>query len=186
MREADMSELLLGSVSHCAARGAEQQVAPGPGFYAIFVDIADSLPPPFSQTLRDQRTELIYIGIATKSLIERLVDQDLRHRNSSSFFRSLGAILGYRPPVGSLSAKKNQSNYKFSSRDTKDIVEWIDLHLSIRWLPVSPAANAAEEAAIRRHRPLLNITHNPTPSRELQDLRQLCRALAMQAPEVIR
>jgi hypothetical protein len=182
LHEEHIAELLLNGASRCAAGEGEQRVPPSPGFYAIFVDNACALPAPFAQILRNQQTELLYIGIATQSLAVRLVEQDLRHRKPSSFFRSLGAVLGFRPPIGSLWGKKNQCNYIFSPSDTDKIIEWINKHVSVQWICASPALAAVEAAAIQRRRPLLNITHNPTPTPEVEDLRELCRILARQAP----
>ena len=178
MPEGQIANLLLESASRCSAREAEQQVPDNPGFYAIFVDEADALDPPFAQILHDRQTELIYIGIATKSLLTRLVDQDLHHRRSSTFFRSLGAALDYKPPPASLLG----GNYKFSKPDTGAIIQWIDEHISVRWVCVKPASKKAEAEAIGCLRPLFNILHNPAALPELKTLRESCRALAARAP----
>src|SRR4051812_37243154 len=95
-----------------------------PGFYAIFVDEPESLPSPFDRYLREKNSRLIYTGVASRSLYERLIEQDLRHREASTFFRGIGAILGYRPPSGSLVGKGNQNNYEFSTADTATIDAW--------------------------------------------------------------
>src|SRR5947209_2881242 len=80
-------------------------VPPKPSFYSIFVDTPYSLSSPFDRCLRAKQTCLIYIGVASRSLQGRLIEQDLWHRNPSTFFRGIGAILGYRPAVGSLVGK---------------------------------------------------------------------------------
>lgn len=173
-----IAKLLLEGASRCSAREAEQRVPGSPGFYAIFVDEADALRPPFAKILSDQRTKLIYVGIATKSLLTRLVRQDLHHRRSSTFFRSLGAVLDYKPPAASLHGR----NYKFSKPDTGAIIQWIDEHISVRWVCVKPATKKAEAEAIGSLRPLFNITHNPAALTELKTLREKCRALAARTP----
>src|SRR4051794_32840843 len=108
---------------------ADRSVPTDPGFYSIFVDTPESLPAPFDEYLRRKATQLIYIGVASRSLFERLVQQDLRHCHPSSFFRGIGAVLGYRPPIGSLVGLRNQNNYKFSKDDTDAIVTWNRTHL---------------------------------------------------------
>jgi hypothetical protein len=175
-----IAKLLIKSPSHCTAGEAKQRVPPRPGFYAIFVDSADSLRPPFDKILRDQQTDLLYIGIATRSLVKRLVNKDLHHRSPSSFFRSLGAVLEFRPRVGSLKGKKNQCNYNFRPFEG-EIIQWIEKHLTIRWICASPALGAEEATAIKQYRPILNIQHNPNPAPELIALREECRSLARRA-----
>ena len=163
----------------CAASDAMARVPTGPGYYSIFVDSAESLPMPYRDRLTSMKTELLYIGIATASLHQRLFKQDLRHRNPSTFFRGIGAILGYRPPTGSLLRKKNQNNYKFNAADTKAIIDWINGHLLVAWIEEDPAYGATERFAIAARRPLLNTKHNPNPCAELRDLRLRCRQVAL-------
>ncbi len=151
-----------------------------PGFYAIFVDRADALPPPFANILIDRKTGLLYVGIATVSLLERLVEQDLYHRKASTFFRSIGAVLDKRPPAGSLVGKKNQDNYKFSKPDTDAIIEWIEKHISVRWLCLKPESRKADAELIRHLGPLFNIAYNPAVLPDLEKLREECRKIARQ------
>lgn len=178
MPEEQIAKRLLEGASRCSAREAKQQVPDSPGFYAIFVDEANALRPPFAKILSNRQTKLIYVGIATRSLLTRLVKQDLHHRRSSTFFRSLGAVLDYKPPAASLLGR----NYKFSKPDTGAIIQWIDEHISVRWVCAKPATKKAETEAIGNLRPLFNITHNPAALPELKTLREECRALAARAP----
>lgn len=90
---ADPEAIIHGPM--CPAYFAEQVLPGEPGYYAIYLDSAASLPD--LKLVLDSEPKLLYVGIATQSLQDRLVAQDLRHRNPASFFRSLGAILGYRP-----------------------------------------------------------------------------------------
>lgn len=161
------------------AKNAEAQVPDCPGLYSIFVDHAKVLPSPFGEHLSQKRTSIIYLGKASRSLQTRLVRQDLRHKQPSTFFRGIGAILGYEPLAGSLKGKKNQNNYKFGKRDTESIVDWIDSHLSIRWITTkSEEVEVYEGAAISALKPLLNTSNNPDPVPELAELRQKCRLIA--------
>jgi hypothetical protein len=150
-----------------------------PGFYSIFIDEAGSLPNPFDRHLCNKDTRLIYIGVASRSLFGRLVEQDLRHRNPSTFFRGIGAVLGYRPLAGSLVGKRNQNNYKFSTVDTEAIDAWCREHLTVRFVATDTSQYPnAERHAIGRNCPILNTTHNPECLSELAELRQCCRSIA--------
>jgi hypothetical protein len=155
---------------------AHTVVPPNAGFYSIFVDKPESLPTPFDRYLREKGTRLIYIGVASQSLFERLIEQDLRHRKASTFFRGIGAILEYRPPAGSLVGKRNQNNYKFSKPDTLAIDAWCREHLAVRFVIVDTGQHPnAERHAIGRSCPILNTTHNPECLSEVAELRELCR-----------
>jgi len=166
------------------ARDAESFVPNTPGLYAIFVDDPDSLPRPFNERLRQARSRLVYIGKATDSLRERLVEQDLRHMKPSTFFRGVGAVLGYRPPQGSLIGKRNQNNYRFGGGDTKEIIAWINAHLKVRWVELDKTNTGLyEPQAIKLISPPLNTTHNPNAIGKLAALRKECRQIALAPPD---
>jgi hypothetical protein len=136
--------------------------------------------------LKQQGTLLLYIGIAKGSLFRRLVEQDLRHTGPSTFFRGLGAILGYRPQIGSLTRVSNKNNYKFNGADTDSIRRWINAHLSICWHEASPALLENETVAIGKYRPVLNTKHNPHAMTELAVLREECRRIARSVSTELR
>jgi hypothetical protein len=166
---ADLEQLVLASV--CLARDASRQVPDSPGHYAIFVENPEALSPVFAA--RIPRSGLIYMGIASGSLLSRLVHQDLRHHSPASFFRSLGAALGFRPSSGSLANYTRKNNYGFSVADTRRIIEWVDQHLSVSWLCETPS-EPEEKRLIQLHRPVFNIKHNPEKCQHLVELRRLC------------
>lgn len=172
-------EALQSTASLISARHAGTLVPVRPGVYAIIVDDASSLPCPFSDILLDRDSRVLYVGKASNSLLRCLVDEDLRGRSNSTFFRGIGAILGYRPPAGSLVGKSNQNNYKFSPKDALELVEWINGHLSVRWvcLPEQVAVEVEPEV-IKSLSPLINTTYNPRPVQELAYLRDECRRVA--------
>lgn len=160
-------------------RHAEQGVSPCSGLYSIYVDRADALPSPFSVELKRRSTCLMYLGIARRSLLKRLIQQDLRHQSPSTFFRGIGAVLGYRPPIGSLRGMANQRNYKFSQGDTGEIIHWIDDHLLVSWYECEATSLSKIERCLIRHLiPLMNSTHNPARSEVLASLRKECREIA--------
>lgn len=151
------------------------------GLYSIFIDDTSELPEPFRNILKFKDTSLIYIGRASSSLNKRLVLQDLRRPNSSTFFRGIGAVLGFTPQIGSLIGRRNQNNYFFSNSDTSSIIEWIDEHLYVKWIVLSQTEiRLFEPACIRQLRPILNTVYNPDAIQELASLREKCRKIAQQ------
>lgn len=142
------------------------------GLYCIKLNSGCSLPPIFGELRKDR---IIYIGKAeSQTLKERLWKQELNHKNSATFFKSIGAMLGYRPPKGSLAGKKSK-NYKFSPQDTEAIRAWIRNSLSVSFviLPIEKIGKA-ETDLINKYRPLVNIDDNPTPSVALKEARKRC------------
>lgn len=72
--------------------------------------------------------------------------------------------------------KANQNNYVFSVNDTRNIIAWIDEHLSVQCVPMAAADVRRHEAAvIRELEPLLNTSNNPAALPELKPLRKTCR-----------
>lgn len=177
MEGEDIFQQLTEGVPLISARNAIRVIPHNSGLYTIFINDHNNLPSPFGDYLDEKGTTLIYLGKGN-SLNERLVEQDLRHQKPSTFFRGLGAILGFRPPAGSLRDKSNQNNYKFTPRDTQTIISWIDEHLQVRWVVLDPEDIAHESALIGKLCPLLNTRHNPEKLPELAELREECRRIA--------
>jgi hypothetical protein len=148
-----------------------------PGLYCIKIKDPKALPAKFRDNLADRKHDILYIGIASKSLISRL-HQELRARGHGTLFRSIGAMLGYRPEPGSLNGKRNQHNYKFSHSDNQKIISWINSNLLVRWVETNDNIDAIECSLITQHRPLLNLAHNPEPFDELKLLRRACERTA--------
>lgn len=118
---------------------------------------------------------IIYIGIASKSLRKRLWEEELNHKRAATFFRSVGAALGFLPPKGSLKEKANKKNYEFSDSDTEKIISWIKSKLKVNFIEF-PAAelHKMEKKLIQQYRPLMNILSNPAPSEKLKGARKRC------------
>lgn len=157
------------------------EVPDRPGLYAIRVRDRDSLPEPFRSHSELRGHDLLYNGIATGSLSRRLLDQELHACGHGTFFRSLGAILGYRPPAGSLVDKGNARNFQFALQDRQAIIEWINVNLLVSWTEFSGAHAVEETALIREHLPLLNLKDNPVALPELYALRAQCVRIAKRA-----
>jgi len=150
-----------------------------PGLYSIFIDDPKLITECFSSRLIQRKTNLLYVGSAKDSLYRRLIEQELRHKRPATFFRSIGAVLGFRPAPGSLAGKSNKANFRFSKSDTEQIIRWIDAHLLVRWLPIAfDELVSVEPMVIRELRPLFNARENPDTCKELADLRKLCRKIA--------
>jgi GIY-YIG catalytic domain len=160
---------------------AEKSLPERPGVYAIFVENAESLPQPFADLHKGHESDPVYIGKASSSIQKRCHDQDLRHKSAATFFRTIGAVLGYTPPKGSLIGKKNKNNYKFSSADTAKIIKWLDEHVTVSAIEVPPdQIKTVEPELIRTVMPLLNTQCNPQALPELAQLREHCRQIAVQ------
>ena len=153
-------------VSACGGKIPDQA-----GKYAFHVRSLDYLPEQFRNEA-DSRAipTLLYIGKADSSLYERVWLQECQHRRPGTFFRSVGAMLGYRSPLGG-------RNYEFDSRDKATVVDWIASHLTLAWTtdPTEGSQRATEAQLIQTFAPLLNIQGNPRKFDELQRLRAMCR-----------
>jgi hypothetical protein len=148
-----------------------------PGFYCIRIT-ENNLPDPFNTLLNEREHNIIYIGIASDSLNKRFLHQELRARGHGTFFRSIGAVLGYRPEPGSLRNMKNKSNYKFSKSDETEIIKWINLYLSVNWVVLTGGISEIEEILIKKYTPLFNIKSNPLALEDLKRVRKECVRIA--------
>lgn len=148
------------------------------GLYCIRIKRIAVLPIPFNRLLKERNHNIIYIGIASQSLSKRFLNQELRANGHGTFFRSIGAVLGYRPIKSSLSSKANKRNYTFSQTDARKIIEWININLTVNWVKINGDFEAIETGIIQRHLPLLNLAKNPAALKHLIDLRAECVRIA--------
>ncbi|MBV6454398.1 MAG: hypothetical protein BWX95_01715 [Bacteroidetes bacterium ADurb.Bin141] len=149
-----------------------------PGLYCIRILDINKLPKPFNTFLAERQHNIIYIGIATESLNKRFLNQELRANGHGTFFRSIGAVLGHRPPKGSLKTKKNKRNYKFSPTDEQKIINWINENLKVNWVEFCGDLETIETELITKHKPLINLAKNPLALQLLSDLRKECVRIA--------
>ena len=141
------------------------------GIYCIKLRESSTLPSKFGKIREDK---IIYIGIASKSLRERLWEEELNHKRAATFFRSIGAMLDCLPPKGSLYGKKTR-NYKFSLEDTDKIQKWMKQSLRVNFIKVENSEiDNIEDSLIKKYTPLVNISKNPKASEELKKARQRC------------
>lgn len=170
---------LMNQKNYKPANSIKNKIPEKPGLYCIRVDNPDSLPKPFAQHLKTRNHNILYIGIATTSLRQRL-GQELWAEGHGTFFRGLGAVLGYRPPKGSLLHKSNKNNYTFSQSDENAIIRWINAHLLVNWVEFEDDFENMESALLKAQLPLLNTAKNPAKLPELAALREECRIIANQ------
>lgn len=149
-----------------------------PGLYCIRIKEPNNIPKPFSNILINRKHNILYIGIASQSLMKRFLNQELRAKGHGTFFRSIGAILGYRPEKGSLLTKANKKNYKFKTEHESEIINWINNNLKVNWVTFQGNFESIETGIIQKHLPLLNIAKNPLPLKELSELRAECVRIA--------
>lgn len=185
MNQESLKVYLLDAANHVQPHVAAAQTDDSPGIYAMFVREPGCLPSPYREELTNRGHRCLYVGktsIRNPSLSRRLSKYDLNGEGDSTFFCSIGAVLGYRPQPGSLIGMKDQNNFRYSREDKQKIVTWIDQHLSVAWQVLSEAeANEFEAPVIRLVRLLLNITHNPSRLQSLRALRDQCRQIARSA-----
>ncbi len=172
-------KILMNEQNFRSASEIDSKVSSKPGFYCIRIENTNALPSPFCDYLRERQHNILYIGIASKSLHKRFLRQELRAKGNGTFFRGIGALLGFRPPIGSLVNKKNKRNYKFSNPDKHEIINWINDHLIVSWVEYSGDHETIETQLIQTHLPLLNTDKNPSKLKELAELRNECRKIAM-------
>ena len=148
------------------------------GLYCIRLMDNEKLPEQYQAELDKRNNRLIYIGKAEKkSFQKRFLKQELRAKGHGTFFRSVGAMLGFTPPEDSLKDKKNKDNYKFSKPDEAKIINWINSHLEANW-KIFDDLFVIEKYLISMHRPLLNIKGNPEALSLLIKARDRCKEIA--------
>ena len=143
-----------------------------PGKYAFFVEAVGRLPKPFVQEAMTRPVPtLLYIGKADVSLAQRVWLEECQHRRPGTFFRSVGAMLGYKSPKGG-------PNYEFAPSDKHRVIEWIASNLRVAWQAevLEQSHRVGEQALISEFLPLLNLQGNPRKFAELTRLRAVCRA----------
>lgn len=144
------------------------------GLYCIRITDVNRLPSPFNSILKERNHNIIYIGIASQSLSKRFLNQELRAKGHGTFFRSIGAVLGYLPSKGSLVEKKNKRNYKFNPKDEEKIIDWMNTNLAVNWVEINSNLENIETFLINKYEPLLNLAKNPVALEILSELRKEC------------
>lgn len=147
-----------------------------PGLYCIKLREGVRFPKDFGPIREDG---IIYIGKSESSTLrKRLWEEELNYKRPATFFRSIGAMLGYLPPKGSLFGKSTR-NYKFSNTDEEKIRQWMKSNLLVNCIPVDVKfIEKIEKELIGKYCPLVNIKDNPSASDKLKNAREVCIAYA--------
>ena len=149
-----------------------------PGYYCLKIKNIKDLPENFALELENREHNILYIGLASKSLKTRMLKQELRAIGHGTFFRSMGAVLGFRPNEGSLLDKANKRNYKFNKESENHIIRWINDNLIVGWKTVDFVDEDEETKLIHFYKPLLNVSKNPLKLKKLRILTKECRDIA--------
>lgn len=173
-----LDKKLMNTDSFKTAIDIDNMVPRKPGLYCIRINDINALSKPFNDELEKRHHDIVYIGIASKSLYKRMLNQELRANGHGTFFRSLGAVLGFRPIINSLSDKKNKRNYKFQPTDENKIIDWINNNLMISWVVQDSNLECIETQLLQKYQPLLNIAKNPAAIPQLSVLRKECVDIA--------
>tara|TARA_R110002050_G_scaffold261212_1_gene401209 strand:+ start:165 stop:983 length:819 start_codon:yes stop_codon:yes gene_type:complete len=173
-----LMKFLMNQKNFKPIKESEINIPDEPGLYCIRIKNVAALSSNFTKVLRDRNHNIIYIGLASKSLKKRFLGQELRAKGHGTFFRSLGAVLGYRPETGSLVGMRNQNNYKFPKMNEQKIISWINNNLIINWVAVETHLNEIESKLLNEYSPLLNIAGNPGRLNEVIQLRNECKKIA--------
>lgn len=171
-------KILMNEKNFKPASSVDSLIPDRPGLYCIRINEIHALPKPFDTHLKERNHNIIYIGIASQSLRKRFLNQELRANGHGTFFRSIGAVLGYKPAKGSLINKSNKRNYTFTSADENNIINWINRHLLVNWVEFDGNHETIESELIKSHLPLINLAKNPAALEYLSDLRAECVKIA--------
>lgn len=151
---------------------SKESIPTSTGLYAICIDDENYLPNPFSNEIKKRNHKLLYIGISKDSLRIRLWESELHCHKPATFFRSMGAILGFTPEPGSL--RSNSRNYKFSKENQLFIEQWMADHLLVNFVSADSNLEDIEKQLIVNYKPIINLRDNPYKMHELENLRNKC------------
>ncbi len=147
----------------------------GMGFYCIKLKGDGKLPNNYKKHLKSH--QILYIGIAKgQTLKKRLLNQEINAIGHGTFFRSVGAMLGYRPAKGSLLNKSNKKNYTFSTLYEEKIKQWLINNVVVNCINYDNFAIEGE--IIAKYCPMLNHKYNPEKLDILEQDRAECREIA--------
>lgn len=156
---------------------SEHIIPDAPGLFCIRIKDPKALDAVFLNVLNERNHTILYIGVASESL-RIFFEEELKAKGHGTFFRTIGAVLGYLPEEGSLIGKNNQDTYKFSANDEQEIIVWIEEHLVVNWIATNTDLHAVQSKLIKEHLPLLNIAGNPGVINNVRVLRNRCKEMA--------
>jgi len=177
IKKSDIENELIINGKFCSIKDLSQSILNSTGFYCIKLKTNSRLPDRY-QSILDKRTyKFIYIGKAEGQTLRERLAQELELKSPGTFFRSIGCVLKYHPIKGHLKGKSNQNNFKFSTNDKSEIIEWLKKNVELSVVKYKGDFNIESEL-IGKYHPLLNDTHNPMRLQELKDDKDKCRKIA--------
>lgn len=177
MLESEIARILMDEMRFIKVKDLKENDIPmGQGLYAIRIENVELLPKEFAEILIERKHNILYIGISERNLRQRLWNEELHLEHPATFFRSLGAILGFRPPKDSLTSQNR--NYTFTTTDMEQIIKWMRENLKVNYIECENSLHYIEVELIKKYSPLINIQSNPNKLKILQDLRKLCVKIA--------
>ncbi len=173
----DIENALIINEKFCSIKDLNQNILNSTGFYCIRLKKNSRLPDRYQSILNQRKNKLIYIGKAEGQTLRERLAQELELKSPGTFFRSIGCVLKYFPIKGHLKGKSNQNNFKFSTEDKSEIIEWLRNNVELSISKYTGDFNI-ESKLIGKYCPLLNDTHNPMKLQELKDDKDRCRKIA--------
>ena len=169
----------MKAAAHAWAPGSPIQT----GFYAVYLKDGMGLPP-----VTTHADGLLYIGMTKKGFAARDHFYPQNGSSSSTFRRSLGAIL--KDELGLKALPRSQSPrwqsyycYRFSVEGEAALSEWMFDSLELARIPFEGNVLAAENALIALLEPPLNLVGWRNPQKPA--LATLRRGCAMEAKDAI-
>lgn len=173
----DIENELIVNGKFCSIKDLNQNILNSTGFYCIRMKVNSRLPDRYQCILDKRKHKFIYIGKAEGQTLRERLAQELELKSPGTFFRSLGCVLKYLPIKGHLKGKSNQNNFKFSTNDKSEIIEWLRSNVELS-IAKYTGDFSIENELIGKYCPLLNDTHNPMKLQELKDDKDKCRKIA--------
>jgi hypothetical protein len=92
-----MEKVLINEKNFKDVSQVDTKVPDEPGLYCIRITNIFNLPVEFATVLESRQHNILYFGVASQSLKRRMLHQELRAIGHGTFFRSIGAVLGFKP-----------------------------------------------------------------------------------------
>lgn len=176
-KNTDIEKDLIINGKFCSINDLNQDILNSTGFYCIRLKEDSKLPDRYQRILDKRKNRFIYIGKAEGQTLRERLAQELELKSPGTFFRSIGCVLKYFPIKGHLKGKSNQNNFKFSTDDKSEIIEWLRDNVELSIAKYTGDFDIESEL-IGKYYPLLNDTHNPMKLQELKNDKDKCRKIA--------
>lgn len=173
----DIDNELIINGNFCSIEDLNPIILKSTGFYCIKLKENSRLPNRYQVVLKQRKNKFLYIGKAEGQTLENRLKQELELKSPGTFFRSMGCVLDYVPIKGHLKGKSNHNNFKFSTNDKSEIIEWLKSNVELSIVKYTGNFNIEIEL-IKKYCPLLNDTHNPLKLHELKEDKDKCRKIA--------